>query len=127
VSLDRTERTELSGHDSGVKIPVDKGVWPEQLEQDNWDRTAWTGQPGQDSRDRTAGTGQPGQDSRDRTAETGQPRTNGMGQLGQKPGKTAGTTARKDILGRTARTGKPREESRDRKPEKTDRIYTARI
>ncbi len=119
MSLDRKERTGVSGHDSGVKIPVDKGVWPEQLEQDNWDRTAWTGQPGQDSRDRTADTGQPRQDSRYRTI--------GIGQLGQKPGKTAGTTARKESWGRTARTEKSREESWDRKPEKSDRIYTARI
>jgi hypothetical protein len=71
VSLDRTERTGLPGHDSGIKRTVDKGVWAEQLEQDSWDkaahswdRTAGIGQLGQDRRDKTAGTEQPGQESR---------------------------------------------------------------
>jgi hypothetical protein len=65
VSLDKTERTGLLGHDSDIKRAVDKGVWAEQLEQ-----TAGTGQQGQDSQDGTAGTGQPG-------------RTAGVGHLGQ--------------------------------------------
>jgi hypothetical protein len=55
VSLDRTERTEQPEYDSGIKRAVDKGVWAEQLGQDN-DRAQ-----GQDSWDRTAGTA--GQDS----------------------------------------------------------------
>ncbi len=63
MSLDRTERTELLEHDSGIKRAVDKGVLAEQLGQDNWDRTAGTGY-----RDRTQG-----QDSRDRTVRTGMP------------------------------------------------------
>jgi hypothetical protein len=73
VSLDRTERTELPEHDSGIKRAVDKGVRAEKLGLDSWYRTAWTGQPGQDSRDRTARTGQPGQDIQDRKARTGKP------------------------------------------------------
>jgi len=59
VSLDRTKRTELPEHDSGIKRAVDKGVRAEKLGQDSWYRTAWTGQPGQDSRDGTARTGKP--------------------------------------------------------------------
>jgi hypothetical protein len=58
VNLDRTERTGLPGHDSGVKRAVDMGVWAEELEQDSWDRIAGTGQQGQDSRDRTTRPGQ---------------------------------------------------------------------
>jgi hypothetical protein len=85
VSLDRTERTGLPGHDSNIKRAVDKGVWAEQLDQDSWDRAAGTGQLGQngremtarqdswcgDSLDRTTGTRQQGQNSRDRTNKTG--------------------------------------------------------
>jgi hypothetical protein len=66
VSLDRTERTELPEHYSGIKKAVDKGVRTEKLGQDSWYRTAWTGQPGQDSRDGTARTGKPGQENWDR-------------------------------------------------------------
>jgi hypothetical protein len=88
VSLDRTERTGLPGHDSGIKRAVDKGFWAEQLEQDSWDRAAGTEQPGRNGRDRTsrqdswyktAWTGHPGQDSRDRKVGTGE-----LGQASQK-------------------------------------------
>jgi hypothetical protein len=75
VSLDRTERTGLPGHDSHIKRAVDKGVWAEKLEKDSWYMTAWTGKPGQDSRDRTARTGKSGQASQkdrwDSTARKG--------------------------------------------------------
>ncbi len=68
VSLDKTERTGLPGHDSGIKRAVDKGVWAEQLEKDSWDRTAGRGwldrTAGRRWPDRTAGRGWPGQDSR---------------------------------------------------------------
>ncbi len=43
----------MPGYDCGIKRAEDKGVWAEQLEQDNWDR-----QQGQDSGDGTAGTGE---------------------------------------------------------------------
>ena len=66
MSLDRTKRTELPEHDSGIKRAVDKGVRAEKLGQDSWYRTAWTGQPGQDSRDRTDRTGKLGQENWDR-------------------------------------------------------------
>ncbi len=66
MSLDRTERTGLPRHDSGINRAVDKGVWAEQLEQDSRDRAAH-------SRERTAGTGQLGQNSWDKTARTGKP------------------------------------------------------
>jgi hypothetical protein len=52
VSLDRTEKTGLSGHDSSIKRAVDKGVCAEQL----------AGEPvrvqGQDSQDGMSETGQ---------------------------------------------------------------------
>jgi hypothetical protein len=42
VSLERTKRTELPEHDSGIKRAVDKGVRAEKLGQDNQDKTAGT-------------------------------------------------------------------------------------
>ncbi len=79
VSLDRTERTGLPGHDSVIKSAVDKGVWAEQLEQDSWEgqHTARTGQLGLDSQDRKesqewkAGTGKSGKDSTSRIGNRG--------------------------------------------------------
>jgi hypothetical protein len=66
MSLDRTERTGLTGHDSGIIRIVDKGVWGEQRKQDSWDTAAGTGQLGRDDRDRTVVAGQPGQEIWDR-------------------------------------------------------------
>jgi hypothetical protein len=53
LSLDRTERTGLPGHRTGIQRAVDKNVWAEQL----------IGQLRKGSRDRIAGMGQPGQDN----------------------------------------------------------------
>ncbi len=58
VSLDKTERIELPGHDSDVKRAVDKGAWAEQLEEDIWDRATGTGQPGWDAPERDSWAGQ---------------------------------------------------------------------
>jgi hypothetical protein len=55
VNINKKERTELPGHDSGIMRAMDKCVWEEQLEEDSWDKTAGKGKQGQDSRDRTAG------------------------------------------------------------------------
>jgi hypothetical protein len=68
VSLNRTERTELPEHDSGIKRAVDKSARAETLGQDNWEKAQ-----GQDSWYRTAGIEQLGQDNQDKTAVTGQP------------------------------------------------------
>jgi hypothetical protein len=95
VSLDRTERTGLPGHDTGIKRAVDKSVWAEQLGEDSWNRAQ-----GQDIQDGTAGTAR--QDSWYRTAWTGQPGQNSWD--------------------RTARTGKQGQENWDMKFRKTDRI-----
>jgi hypothetical protein len=70
VSVVRTERTGLPGHDSSVRRALDKGVWAEQL-----------GQPGQDSENGKAGAGRPrqanigqlGHARWDRTARTEKP------------------------------------------------------
>jgi hypothetical protein len=74
VSQDRTERTELPEHNSGIKRAVDKGVQAEQQGRTTGtghrDRTAGTGQPGLPGR--TAGIEQLGQDNQDKTAGTGQ-------------------------------------------------------
>ncbi len=52
VSLERTEMTGLSGHDSGVRRAVVKVARAGQLEQDSCDRTA--GGSGQMREDRTS-------------------------------------------------------------------------
>ncbi len=106
MSLDRTERTELPEHYSGIKRAVDKGVRTEKLGQDkgvrteklgqdSWYRTAWTGQPGQDSRDGTDRTGKPGQENWDRKVR----KTDRIEQPGQKTRQLGQVS-----LGRTERT-----------------------
>ncbi len=85
MSLDRTERTELPEHESGIKRAVDKGVRAEKPGQESQkdrqdstarikDQTAWTGEPGQNREDKS------GHESKARTAASGKHWTRLLGQ-----------------------------------------------